>query len=382
MNAECRRQKAEKRRRFFCILPSAFCILSALNLLAAPADSWLRSHAIPLASVEPSADDSDLAPLLPLVANAHVIGLGDATHRTHEFYAVKQRLIRFLVKNANVRTIAFEAPFGEFEGIREYVRTGAGDPAALLRNDDYFFWNTDEVLDTIRWVRAWNAAGNPPVDIIGVDPFHTRTSIARLAPFVGDDAYRCIDRLTIASSQRSRDACHAAVMSVRPALTSPEAIYAARIVEEGEESLDRDSAMAENLERFADRAGSGNFIFWAHNEHVGRNGRSAGQLLTDRYAAGYVAIGTIALRGSFNAVDGLHAMGDATSDDFASMFAAASIPRMIVPLRALPPSLAGTHPMRIAGSDSQTTAIIDADLAKQFDAMIYIEVTTPARVRP
>jgi len=343
---------------------------------------WLRTHAIPLASVEPSSDDSDLEPLLPLVANAHVIGLGDATHGTHEFYAVKQRLIRFLIKKANVRTIAFEAPFGEFEGIREYVRTGAGDPAALLRNDDYFFWNTDEVLDTIRWARAWNAAGNPPVDIVGVDPFHTKTSIERLAPIVGDDAYGCLDRLTIASSQRARDACHAAVMSVRPRLTGAEAVYAARIVEEGEESLDRDSAMAENIERLADRTGSANFIFWSHNEHAGRSGRSAGQLLADHYGSGYVAIGTIALRGSFNAVDGPHAMDDATPDDFASLLATAAIPRMIVPLRELPPSLGGTHPMRIAGSDSQTTAIIDADLSKRFDAMVYVEVATPARLRP
>src|SRR5258705_4534057 len=114
MKDESQRCAVAKR---FILHPSSFILLFlALNLFAAPADPpalWLRSHAMPLASVEPSADDSDLAPLLPLLANAHVIALGDATHGTHEFYAVKQRLIRFLVKHANVRTVALEAPFGE-----------------------------------------------------------------------------------------------------------------------------------------------------------------------------------------------------------------------------------------------------------------------------
>src|SRR5205823_8252537 len=183
------RMKAEEKQfavaQRFILHPSSFILVLfiALSLSAATIESpamWLRTHALPLASVEPSADDSDLTPFLPFLANAHIIALGDATHGTHEFFSVKQRLIRLLVKHANVRTIAFEAPYGEFEAIRDYVRTGAGDPAAQLRNDDYFFWNTDEVLDTIRWVRAWNAAGNPPVDIVGVDAYHTKTTIARL----------------------------------------------------------------------------------------------------------------------------------------------------------------------------------------------------------
>jgi erythromycin esterase len=387
------------RRIVFIIHHSSFIILFlALSAFASPS-SWLRSHALPLSSVEPSADDSDLAPLLPFVANAHVIALGDVAHGTHELYAVKQRLIRFLIKHANVRTVVLEAPFGELEVIREYVRTGAGDPAALLRNDDYFFWNTDEVLDTIRWIRAWNAAGNPPVDVAGIDAYHTETSIARVLSMLDaatrdevERAYACVAHLTIASSQRTRDACHAAVMSVRPLLESRHAsadvLYAARVVEQGEGALNRDSAMAENLERLADRAGSGNFVLWGHNEHVGKSQRSAGQMLFEHYAAGYVAIGSVALRGSFVAADiedGLVAsrvMSPASEDDVASLFATASMPLMIVPFRgALPAWLTQPRPMRIAGSTSLTTVTVDEELPKRFDAVIYVETTTPARLR-
>jgi erythromycin esterase len=388
----------------FILHPSSFILVVfiALNLGAATIESpamWLRTHALPLASVEPSADDSDLAPFLSFFANAHIVALGDATHGTHEFFSVKQRLIRLLVKHANVRTIAFEAPYGEFEAIRDYVRTGAGDPAALLRNDDYFFWNTDEVLDTIRWVRAWNAAGNPPVDIVGVDAYHTKTTIARLLTQLDPStraeaarAYGCVGRFT------KREECHAAVMGVRPMLQArrvpAEAIYAARLVEEGEESLNRDAAMAENIEQLAEREGAGNLVVWGHNEHFGRNYRSAGETLAMRYGAAYIAIGTMALRGSFNAVEFVgdnmvishFALDDASPDDYAASFTAASLPRMIVPLRGpLPTWLSAPRPMRIAGSNvishHETTVTLTEDLAKSFDAVIYIEATTPSRLR-
>src|SRR5512140_3119544 len=85
---------------------------------------WLKQHASALRSAEPAVDESDLQPLLPLVANARVIALADVTHGTHELFALKQRLIPFLVEHANVRTIALEAPYGDFQRVRDYVRTG------------------------------------------------------------------------------------------------------------------------------------------------------------------------------------------------------------------------------------------------------------------
>jgi len=420
MKDEWRRALAKR----FIIHPSAF-ILSALIAFSSSAKQrvvrgetqaqWLKTHAIALASVEPSADESDLAPLLPLVTNARVIALGDATHGTHEFFSVKQRLIPFLVKHANVRTIIFEAPYAEIEAINDYVRTGAGDPSALLHIDNYFFWNADEVLDAIGWIRAWNAAGNPPVDVAGADAFHTQTTIARVLSQLGGDVraeaekdYACVSNISISTAQWYRDACRASVMSVRPLLeanhAAPEIVHAARIVEQGEEALDRDSAMAENIEWLADRPGAGNFVLWGHNEHFGKtpttlndpNGAtSAGTFLAEHYGERYVSIGTIALKGRFNASElwgsdwivGQYSMLDATPDDFAAQFATASMPRMIVPLRgALPSWLALPHPIRVAGSNvashTQTTVAVTEEIAKKFDAVIYVETTTATHLRP
>jgi erythromycin esterase len=397
--------------------------LAALTASAAPRQrairaetpaAWLHAHAFPLTSVEPSADDADLAPLLPLVANARIIALGDATHGTHEFFAIKQRIIPYLVRNANVRTILIEGPFGEFEKVRDYVRTGQGDLSTMLRSDDYFFWNAEEVLDVIRWARAWNAAGNPPIEIMGVDAFHAQTSVERLLSLLDPETraevapkMQCVAALAGTTAEWFRTSCHESVMSVRPMLEAKHAsfdvLFAARVAEQGEERHDRDSAMAENIERLAQRTGSGNVIVWGHNMHFGKlpyrlymapEKKSAGAMLAERFGETYVSIGTIALKGMFNAMEFAGDSGnvsqfpmiEAAPDDYASIFATASMPRMIVPLRgALASWLALPHPMRIAGSNiisrEMTTFAFTEELARRFDAVIYIETSTATKLR-
>src|SRR4051794_17466834 len=62
-----------------------------------PAADWLAKHAIPLATTEATGNVDD-APLASIVGGAHVVGLGDATHGTHQFFTVKLRMIQFLVE--------------------------------------------------------------------------------------------------------------------------------------------------------------------------------------------------------------------------------------------------------------------------------------------
>lgn len=151
-------------------LAAAVLILAALPLVAqhhraarppgSPAE-WLQQHAIKLATTDASADDSDLLPLLPLVANARIVALGDATHGTHEFFTMKERLVPFLIARAGFRVVAFEGPY-EFEKLDEFVRTGNGDPAAALRISDYFFRNTQEILDLLYAIRHRRIDGVHP----------------------------------------------------------------------------------------------------------------------------------------------------------------------------------------------------------------------------
>ncbi len=400
--------------------------------------AWLRQHASPLRSVEPSEDDSDLQPILPLVANARVIALTDVTHGSHELFALKQRLIPYLVAHANVRTIALEAPYGDFERIRKYVLTGEGDPASLIESSDYFFWDTEELLGLIRWARAWNAAGNPPVEIVGIDPFHANVTAAAVINFLGRldpdaarsaaSAYDCMLRYGSnaygypMTGADYRASCHESVALVRVSMEAnrdayaaiagttdvEDAIHAARNVELGEELvasglMERDRGMAEDVEWLAERRGAGTVVVWGHNEHFGKepytfydaNGSlSSGAMLASRYGARYVAIGSILGNGRFNAIRYDEGIGtirpvpaDAPGlDDWSTLFAQVGASPLLVPLQPpLPTWLSQTHAVRVAGSgivsSAQSMKVLPENLARRFDAVIYLETSTPTRLR-
>ena len=50
-----------------------------------------------LRSTEPYGDLRDLRPLGAMVADAAVVGLGEATHSSREFFTMKHRVFRYLV---------------------------------------------------------------------------------------------------------------------------------------------------------------------------------------------------------------------------------------------------------------------------------------------
>lgn len=86
-----------------------------------------------------------------------VIGLGEATHGTKEFFQIKQRLFQYFVKNFGHRVFAFEMDYGESLIIDDYIQTGKGDLTKIMKDEMHFFtWRTTEVRDLIEWMKNYN----------------------------------------------------------------------------------------------------------------------------------------------------------------------------------------------------------------------------------
>ncbi len=118
---------------------------------------WVRQHAARLATTDPSQPLDDLAPLTAMVGSAHVVGLGEDTHGTHEFFTLKHRMVKHLVTKMGFNLFAIEATSLEADDVNRYVLGGPGDPKALLSRLYFWTWRTQEVLDLIEWMRAYNA---------------------------------------------------------------------------------------------------------------------------------------------------------------------------------------------------------------------------------
>jgi erythromycin esterase len=405
-------------------LPALARVRAVRPAIDEPPAQWLQRNATILTTAEPNAaSDADLQPLLDLTKNARIVALGDVTHGTHELFALKQRIVPLLAANG-FRTLAIEAPYAELQRIRDYVRTGVGDPAELLVSSDYFFWDTDEVLALVQWAR------HAHVDVVGIDSAHAPETmelvvetIRRVDPALADDTafrYDCVvsnRNRYAAQSAADREVCRGFVLGVRPRLEAlrekltagefDDLLHAARVAEQGEESLftslgNRDRAMAENLAWLADR---GKVVVWGHNEHFGKTPYqlttpapvdSVGRILGAQLGDAYVAIGSVVLRGTFNAFEYEPATRTklihdvpftaASADDYATYFHQHGAPLLFVPLRTpLPTWLAMTRRIRFAGSGGlpadRATLDVVVNLVAKFDGVIFIETSTPTRLR-
>lgn len=143
--------------------------LAPLNSENPAAVEWLKENAVPLVSDDPSVDDRDIADAAAMLDGALLIGAGEATHGTREFFRLKDRLFRELVRNHGVRAIAIEANYAEAEAINAYVQGGSGDAEALIANLGFWTWDTQEVLELILWIRQFNRGRNDQVHFYGTD---------------------------------------------------------------------------------------------------------------------------------------------------------------------------------------------------------------------
>jgi erythromycin esterase len=356
--------------------------------------SWVTSKSFPFATDDPAVPSSDLDPLRTLVGNATIVALGEATHGTREFFRMKHRMLEWLVREMGFSYFGIEATFPEALDVDHYVQTGEGDPADLLANLHFWTWNTTEVLDLIKWMRAWNASGKQPtVHFVGfdmqfpgvaldsVEAFATRIDAVTETAVRG--AYHCLDQFrtypTITGSAGidvgyrkqtpayQRD-CRVALQQVDTLLARNESAWAARegatkmrlvrrmarLVSQWEAanaqdvpagSNLRDLFMAENTAWWHDTYAPGSkMVLWAHNMHISKIRGWMGDHLSKRYGAGYLNVGQTFGTGSFNALLGIpapdtlpslrsHTLITYRDESIESVFLGTKLPRLIFDAR-------------------------------------------------
>lgn len=152
----------------------------------------------PLVSTDPGDSLDDLRQLRDVVGQATVVGLGESVHGSREQFRMKHRMVRFLVEHMGFRTLAFEEDFAGGVAIDRYVLTGEGDPRRLVADMATPFWATEEILDLVRWLRAYNETHHDKVRFLGTDIMALRdTSFDEVAAHVRRVAPDRVDELAM-----------------------------------------------------------------------------------------------------------------------------------------------------------------------------------------
>lgn len=306
----------------------------------------LNSCIVPLGATTPTADQTTLQPLQDRFDAARVIGLGEATHGTREFFECKHRLLRYLITELDLRRIGFETTYAETIPMDDYVRRGTGDATAALETLSVWPWKTDSVRDLLEWIRRFNdeRPDHDRVRIHGLDVQHAAPPADRLvdaideiAPAYPDSHREVLSELAADGLVRGSDVPSAE--RIEPATQAVEALQdrttesglqeqhwwclrtlrqavdvARKRTTDGIEafSVARDRAMAENALRVVDRSDVDRLAIWAHNAHIQRTPSEyewgttmpMGRVLADRCDGRYLPVGFDFGAGVYRAVDG------------------------------------------------------------------------------
>jgi erythromycin esterase len=397
---------------------------------AAPAEvtAWLRANAMPL---------DDLAALRARLKDARIVAMGEATHATHEFQTMKLRTLRMLVEELGFTVFAIESPWAIAPDADDYVQGRSDDLDAAVRHG-YDWWRTEEFVELLRWMRAYNLDPAHPkkvkfagFDIRGFEVLERRVleylervneprraaaarMFAELGPVSELPSYqdapeelhrRIVDGLAAvlrrfdeAKDDYVRQTGEMEWALARQSVVVLQQSEAKGRLPEFEGTASRDRAMAENVKWIVDHEPAGTKVMlWAHNGHVSDQSSlypSMGWFLRERYGSSMAIVGFVFGEGSFRAKDRgaerTFTVGPPVRGSLDATLGGIGLPLFAVDLRGTMPGVvaewfAAPHRSRqIGGAYTEDTAPIywqNVEASKAFDILIYVGKTTGTRPR-
>ncbi|MDJ1494104.1 erythromycin esterase family protein [Cytophagaceae bacterium DM2B3-1] len=378
--------------------------------------TWLKKAIIPLKSTSPSDPFTDLLALNEKIGKAHMIGLGENTHGSHEIFQMKHRLIRWLVEQKGFNVIAFEADMAAAEDVNKYVLTGKGDARKVLKGLGYWTWSVEEIAELISWVRQYNVAHpKQMVQFKGFDMQYSWKALAALKEYLQPKdtlAWHSLkkrmeyvqairrfvpptDTTIVSAMQALREVKNTFLIRVPVGSLSEKSLIqqhfrqieqAIELRSVGESSRFRDACMAENLYRSFSSIPNARVVIWAHNNHVDKY--DMGYWLKTELADDYQSIGFTFDQGTFRAIykDSVQLAPAQTSvaGSYESYFKTAQTPMFYLPLQKTPliKDTQWLHQrllFRNIGAEAYNDDFTRRDLLKEFDALIYIQKSTPSK---
>jgi erythromycin esterase-like protein len=285
--------------------------------------------------LQPLESDSDLDPLLQQIQAKHIAMLGEASHGTSEFYRIRDRISRKLLKDSEFSFVAVEGDWPDLYRLNRYAKLGKGKSAKQVmqsfRRWPTWMWSNGEFESFVEFMRSEpkvSECGIYGLDVYSlfesmdsaleyvqsVNPFLAKAMRARYSCF---EPYERDEYAYSRSLQRIPEGCSVQVLQNLEALlqmrmekgqddegrfsaeqnariaVNAENYYRALLGGDEHSWNVRDSHMLDTLDLLLDRysrkkgtASKG--IVWAHNTHVGD------YRATDMEREGYVNLGGLA----------------------------------------------------------------------------------------
>jgi erythromycin esterase len=316
--------------------------------------AWLAANAMPLTTSLPGSGYADLSPLRDMLEGVRIVGLGESTHGTREFFQYKYRLLEFLVRELGYRLFVLEWSATAAEHVTGPYVLGEDVDSAAVSQSLAWVWDTEEVWEMLKWMRSYNLSVPPEqrVRFAGAEAFAFPQSQQSLLAYleqvdpdqaaVADSLFTAAaalqDRLYGADTTVSAGAMrefaalrpgfhsllgylqlHENYLRTRwPAAEFDRALREARVIVQEADIYSRnmygipqgrpgrDFFLADNLRRRLEREPPGTkAVFWAHDGHIRKDSADAmaGYWLREWYGDAYYALGLMFNEGAFQAFE-------------------------------------------------------------------------------
>ncbi len=317
------------------------CVWAQENVRSAETTSWdsgavtplVQSVAIPISTVVAGSGFQDLGPLKRVLKGVRVLGLGESTHGTREFFQLKHRLLEFAASELGFRAFVIEASYAAAWRVNEFVLHGRGDPGEALAGLGFWTWDTEEVLEMIRWMREYNfgVSEGDRLRFYGMDPQRPQQGITLVRDYLQAVAPELLPAVDLqlktlevgTEREREAEAKEQAAIALIGHLSFNEndlvrrssaeafsrALHHARVLLQDLKGQ-RDRYMAENVQTVLSELPHGSrIVLWGHDGHINHMAREAeappslGYLLKERMGDEYYSVAFSFGRGGFQARD-------------------------------------------------------------------------------
>jgi erythromycin esterase-like protein len=166
----------------------------------------------------------DVDAVVRAVAHAQLVLLGEATHGTREFYALRAAITRRLIEQHGFDGIALEADWPDALRVHRYVQGGLQDANARQALDDFqrfprWMWRNREFLRLAQWLRGYNdlQPQHRRAGVYGLDLYSLHGSVQAVLDYLdahepemaprARERYGCFDHFLV-DPQRYGQAAH------------------------------------------------------------------------------------------------------------------------------------------------------------------------------
>lgn len=127
---------------------------------------WINSNAIDIEDADPDTELLAFTRQTPeRFAAAKIYGFGEASHNTKEFFDLKAKFFKHLVKTQGVKVFIMEESIQAEAGINTWISGGQGDVRTIAKHFNTGFWYTKEIVNLLKWMRDYNT-GRPRAEQI------------------------------------------------------------------------------------------------------------------------------------------------------------------------------------------------------------------------